>query len=500
MKTKNYLAILAFIVPFFLFTSCGGDDAIDDDDDNTSGSIDEEIDDEFETNPNDDVDIDEENTVRIFFNEASVTITNPYEGKGIKITHEGADVVVTSTVSNEICYLLSGVTDEGSLKIYSDTKFELLMNGVSIVNSDDPALNIQSGKKATITLVEGTSNRLGGGTMFVSEGGEEDMKAAFFSEGQLVFTGTGKLVVMGRYRHAICSDDYILIESGNIKVSMAAKDGVHANDYIEMKGGTVDINAIGDGFDSEGSITISGGSLTTTTTGEKGNGVKCEGDLKINGGVIVVRTSGVEAEGMESMSNLVINNGSIDVEAYDDCINAAKSITINGGSTYCYSKSNDGIDSNGTITITGGTVVAVGAPMPEEGIDCDRNTFKITGGTVLGIGGTTSSPTSNVCTQHALVYSGRGFSQNSVFNISSSAGKNVLTYTIPCSYNEITVLFSSPEMKNGTSYTISSGGSVSGGTSFHGLYNGATYSGGSNLSTFTVSSMVTTLGEGGHKP
>ncbi len=612
---RIYDLFFTIAVSFAVCMSCSGDDIIDDDDDNgPSISIDEEIEDEFDTNPNEDIETD--GTVRIVFDAQSATITNPYEGKGVAITRNGADVVVKSTLSNEISYILSGSTTDGSLNIYSDTKFELKMNGVSIVNADDPALNIQSGKKATITLVEGTSNRLAGGTTFVSEGGSEDMKAAFFSEGQLVFSGTGSLVVMGRYRHAICSDDYIQINGGNITVSMAAKDGIHAKDYIEVNGGTIDINSIGDGMESEGSVTLSDGTVKIITTGEKGHGIKstaettvktsgnidikvqgtaskafkcggemqisqgninlvtsgdaiydtseadissaagikCDGNLTIsggnivitssgsggkginvdgtltingnitvtttgglfkyrnddtaakaiksdgnmtiNGGSIVIRTSGQEAEGLESKTNMIINGGDIDIEAYDDCINASKSIVINGGAIYCYSATNDGIDSNGTLTVTGGTIVSVGSASPEEGFDCDNNTFKITGGTLLGIGGATSNPTSSVCTQYSVIYSGT-ISQNTYFNITSSGGKNVLTYRIPRALSKVTVLFSSPELEKSTSYTISSGGSVSGGTSFHGLYNGATYTGGSSLSTFTTSSMLTTIGTSG---
>lgn len=613
---KIYEMLFIGIVSLSMCMSCGSDDVLgDDDDDGPSVSIDEDVDDEFETNPNEG--IDEDGTIKIVFDTQSATITNPYEGKGVSITQNGADVVVKSTLSDEVSYILSGSTTEGSLKIYSDTKFELKMNGVSIVNSDDPALNIQSGKKATITLVEGTSNRLAGGTTFVSEGGGEDMKAAFFSEGQLVFEGTGNLVVISRYRHAICSDDYVRVDGGNITVSMAAKDGIHANDYIEINGGVVDINSIGDGLESGGYITLAGGSIAITTTGEKGHGIKssaettvtsgnitidvqgtaskafkcggdmlvsggditivtsgdayydtsesdissaagikCDGNLTISGGnivitssgsggkgintdgtlivsnanitvtttggifkyrnddtaakaiksdgnmtinsgTIVINTFGQEAEGMESKSNMTINGGNIEIEAYDDCINASKSIVINGGSIYCYSTTNDGVDSNGTLTITGGTIVSVGSASPEEGFDCDQNTFKITGGTLIGIGGATSTPTSSVCTQNSVIYSGSNISQNSSFNITSSAGKNVLTYVIPKSLNSITILFSSPDLENGSSYTISKGGSVSGGTSFHNLYSGSTYSGGSALSTFTISSMVTTIGSSG---
>ncbi len=55
---------------------------------------------------------------------------------------------------------------------------------------------------------------------------------------------------------------------------------------------------------------------------------------------------------------------------YDDCMNASNSIVINGGSIYCYSSGNDGIDSNGTLTITGGVVIASGTTSPEDGFDC----------------------------------------------------------------------------------------------------------------------------------
>jgi hypothetical protein len=611
MNRANCLLWVAMLF-LAICISCNRDDITEKEED--SPSINEEVDSNFETNPNENINT-AEGTVRILFDSQSVTVTNPYDGKGVVVNRDAADVVVRSTLSNEISYVLSGSTTEGSLKIYSDTKFELVMNGVSIVNSDDPALNIQSVEKATVTLVEGTFNRFAGGVAFVSEGNGEDMKAAFFSEGPLLFSGAGNLVLMGRYRHAVCSDDYIRIDGGNITVALAAKDGIHANDYVEINGGAIDINSMGDGIDSEGTVGLSGGMVKIVTSGEKSHGiksvaamtvqtagsvdihvqgtaakafncggdmsvsrgefrlvtsgdafydtddadissaagikcagnltisegqitiessgaggkginadgkiiiedgdisvtttggqfkyrnddtaakaVKCDRDMTVNGGSIVVKTSGVAAEGLESKANMTINKGALDIQAYDDCINASKSIVMNGGTIYCYSTANDGVDSNGTLTITGGTIVSVGSTSPEEGFDGDRNTFKITGGTIIGIGGTTSTPTSNVCTQYSFIYSGSGVAQNSCFNVTSADGVNVLTYLIPKSLNSMTILFSSPGLQKNTSYTISSGGSVSGGTSFYGLYSGATYTGGSSLSTFTTSSMVTAIG------
>ena len=128
---------------------------------------------------------------------------------------------------------------------------------------------------------------------------------------------------------------------------------------------------------------------------------------------------------------------------------------------------------------------------PEEGFDCDQNTFKITGGTILGIGGGTSTPTSSVCTQRTVIYGGSG-SKGTLLSIQGS--DQVMSYTIPRAYSQMTLLFSSSKLASGTTYTIYTGGSVTGGTEFYGLTVGGTYTTGSQVATFTPSSMVTSVG------
>lgn len=519
------------------------------------------------------------------------------------------------------------------------------MNGVDITSGDGPALNVQSGKKVTVTLVNGTNSRLIDSSTYTAYA-DEDMKGTFFSEGQLNFEGEGSLLVYGRYKHAICSDDYIRVKTGNITIATAVSDGIHAKDYFRMDGGTLNIKASSDGIDCDegyiridagditinssddgivasyedadttidpyitignatinitttgqkaqgiksdlgslsvtagtinvttkgtaakafktgGDMNISGGNMTLITTGDAfydtddkdissaagikcdgnltidkgtitiessgagGKGISVDGELVVNGGTIkvtttggqfkygsddtaakaiksdgnltvnsgniTIKTSGVEAEGLESKKTLTINDGTIEIEAYDDCINASNHIGINGGNIYCYSESNDGIDSNGTLTVTGGVVVSSGTKSPEEGFDCDNNTFKITGGILVGTGGATSNPTASVSTQRSVVYGTTG-TANQIIHIESADGKSVLTYKIPRTYSPLTLLFSSPDLAANTSYTIYTGGSVSGGSDFHGLYTGTTYTKGTAATTFTTSSMLTTIG------
>lgn len=582
--------------------------AFDENDESTYGSMTETV-----SSDEDDFIENSEFTsvVTITYNGTAATVNNNVSG--VEVSASGGHVVVNSTVG-KVEYVLSGTTTDGSFKVYSEKKFKLSLAGVSILNPVGAAINIQSSKRVFVVCADGTTNTLTDGSSYTSAIDGEDMKACFFSEGQLIFSGSGSLTVTGNYKHAITSDDYVRFRSGcNITVAAAKKDGVHANDAVIIGGGVLNISSTEDaiqceeggitmtggfvkvsttankahglkseqdvlisggaiqaavagaaskGISCDGNLTFSGGKLTALTsqtalyedndlsscagikcdgnilvtggeiaiqsTGGAGKGINCDGSvtisdgtvkvittgpqctynrlsssakgikadgaLTIDGGTVLVKATGGEgSEGIESKSVLTINNGMVAALCYDDCINASNSIVINGGNIYCYSSGNDGIDSNGTLTITGGVVVSSGTTVPEDGFDCDQNTFKITGGIVLGIGGGTSTPTSSVCTQCSVIYGGSG-SNGQYLNIRSTDGTDILTYQIPRAYSQMTVLFSSPNLTSGGSYIISKGGTVTGGSEFFGLYTGATYSGGTQAETFTASSMVTQVG------
>ncbi len=422
----------------------------------------------------------------------TVSISNPFKGKGVEVSETGGDVTVSSTIA-EVEYEVSGTTTDGSLKIYSDKKFKLTLNGAVMTNPDGPAINIQSGKRVFIVLAANSDNRLTDGSTYKA-GGTEDMKGALFSEGQLIFSGGGKLTVKSNYGHAIASDDYIRIIDAVITVTGAVKDGLHANDAIIIDGGTLDITSTDDGIQcDEGYIVINDGSLNINSTG-KAITASYDTDntidpyLTINGGRIVINT---KDEGIESKSVLTINGGTIEIKSTDDGINAGKFIYINGGDIYAQSTSNDGIDSNGPITITGGRVLAIGAQSPETGIDCDNSTFKITGGLVLGLGGGTSVPTASVSTQYSVVMSGSTAGQ--IISLLSADNTEALTFQVPIARS--TMLFSSPKLKAGQTYTLYTGGAVTGAEEFFGIYTSGSYEPGTKSSTtFTTSSVVTRIG------
>lgn len=330
--------------------------------------------------------------------------------------------------------------------------------------------------------------------------------------------GTFDILTTGGCSTVFTNDERVL--------DVAASDCIKADCNLEILGGT--INALstgnaGDGLSADGSAVIGAVNVAGTpvinvaTRGQKvlvsGSGstadysnpkaFKAVGNLTVNGGVFRATTKNDGGEGMESKAQVTINGGTIEITAYDDCINAANKITINGGMIYCYSLGNDGIDSNGTLEINGGTIVSSGTTAPEEGFDCDQNNFAIKGGILVGTGGGTSTPTSASCTQRSVKYTGTGTS--GVILQVKSAGGNNLVYRIPRSYSGggggpgggggMVLLYSNPGITGGTTYTIVTNAAVTGGTEFHGLYTGATVTGGTTVKTFTASttSMVTTV-------
>ena len=169
-------------------------------------------------------------------------------------------------------------------------------------------------------------------------------------------------------------------------------------------------------------------------------------------------------------------------------------INITNGYVYI-DASGDGIDANGDIKLSGGTVLVDGPTSNFNGtLDYD-GTFDISGGTLVAAGSSGMAQTpSDSSSQKVLNISLLQQEPNSVVNIKSSDGKNILTYAPSKNYSSIIV--STPDIKNNTKYIVSVGGSVSG-EAKDGLYSNGSYLGGTEVGSETTSNTITNITQEG---
>ena len=205
----------ASLLAMLLVPSCGGveitetDKTIDSGESSGSGNID--------TNPGEDEKTDDseyDRTIKIDFSSGGAAVTGDKNGI---VTVNGNDVTVNNTTDEVVLYVLSGSSSDGFFKLYSSKRQAIELNELIITNPSGAAINNQSHKRTNVIL-SGTSKLADGSVNssgnYPDETSDEDMKAAFFSEGQLIFSGSGSLEVNAKGKSGITSDDYLRFLDG----------------------------------------------------------------------------------------------------------------------------------------------------------------------------------------------------------------------------------------------------------------------------------------------
>ncbi|MBO4876459.1 MAG: carbohydrate-binding domain-containing protein [Ruminococcus sp.] len=298
----------------------------------------------------------------------SITVS---DGKTVDITEEGV-------------YTVNGTAENCTIRVEADdnAKVQLVLDGVSITNTDAPAIYVVSADKVFVTTTDSESSLTVSG-QFTADG-DTNTDAVIYSKEDLVLNGTGTLNVTSYYGNGITSKDDMKITGGTYNVK-SDLDAFEANDSISVSDGTFDIISNKDGFhcendEAEGTITISGGTFTISGASD---GIQACALLQIDGGNISITGS----EGLEA-TYVLINDGDIDIYATDDGINASAgsasyetAVEINGGniSVEVGQGDTDAVDSNGSIYVNGGTI-NVTAQM--SSFDYDR-TAEFNGGTII---------------------------------------------------------------------------------------------------------------------
>ncbi len=376
--------------------------------------------------------------ITINFTESKVTCNSNVSDVTYTIT-DNTHIVINSSRS-KVGYIVRGTCSNGSLKIYSTKKFQIMANNLTLTNPTGPAINIQSGKTVYFTLGTNTTNTLCDGETYAAattaaDGTAEDQKGTLFSEGQLIFNGTGTLNVTSLGGHGICSDDYIRIRSGNITVT-SVKDGFNTNDLFRVgrtasASPVVKVKADGNGIDcGKGNVIIEAGKLGINAGGEAikaeydGTDATITANTIISGGYIVARTNDDKSAIFKTSGDFTLNSGTIQGEVKGNgskIINSKGNITIEGGkitgiaegtlssdtttaggfkcdgdllindgniALNCKGEGSKGFNCNGSITINNGNIALLAEAANFVAAEYDRKTRAITGNDITINGGT----------------------------------------------------------------------------------------------------------------
>ena len=377
MKSKKWTLILTSLTALTLMTACGQSTtkssttaAADTTAISTSATNSQSS---YFTEKDYDTSYDESTASKIELSGSSANVS----GDGVTVS--GSTVTITKSGT----YVISGQSDGVQIKVEADKSADvhLVLKGATITNTN-AAISATSAGHVYLTLAEGTTNSLSDS----SSNSDDKANAALFSKVDLTINGSGTLTVDGKKNNGIKANDTLHITGGTYNI-IAVGDAFNVNDELNITGTTMTIDAKEDGVkvDNDEDMTVGNMYLAnntiTVTAGD--DGIHASGNLVIDSGTYTVKNS---TEGIEGKA-ITINGGDINVYATDDGVNAANKnaqqsdiyFTMTGGNLTVEvgQGDTDPIDSNGNITVTGGTIKL----MRQSGFDFD-GTATYTGGDI----------------------------------------------------------------------------------------------------------------------
>lgn len=437
------------------------------------------------------------------------TTSTLYQGSGVKSDENGEPSAAVFSKSDLT------ITGSGTLNVTSDyndaiaSKDELkITDGTLIIKSKSDGIigkDILAVKKANLSITAGkdgmrsTNDTDAGMGNIVITDGSYNITAnndAVQAHGMLqVDGGTFNLTSGGGYTGKIVNTNEQRGKGGPFNQAPAAsqapaapqapqapqttsdtdaesKKGLKAAGGILLNNGTFTLSTNDDSIHSNGDVIINGGTFAMQSDDD---GIHADTNAVINGGTINIKNS---YEGIEG-NNITISNGKINLLSSDDSFNVSDAsglLTISGGEAYLNSNG-DGVDSNGTIKMTGGTVYVDGPTNSGNGaIDYDKS-FTITGGTIVAAGssGMAQSPDTSSSQPSILMYFSSAQAAGTKITLKDGSGKAIASFTPAKQFTSVAI--SVPGLKTGSSYTL--------------------YKGDTQVVTFKIADTVTYLNESG---
>lgn len=279
-------------------------------------------------------------------------------------------------------YVFSGDCDNGSITVKKGvTGVTIVLNGLTLTNDDSAAITLNKTAEASLIAAAGTTN-----TVADTEGSSDENAAVKVKSGAaLAIGGTGTLTVDGNAKNGIKGAADAVITVAEVKLNInAANDGLSCDDELNITGGTLSITAGGDAVKA------------SPDTGDTENpDTTSLGNVTISGGTMTLNATedGIQADGDLTISGgtfHVKTNGGHTTALTDDSASckgfkAGGALTVTGG-TLTVDSADDALHAGTDVTISGGTLtLATG----DDGVHADNDL-------VIGTKGASSTSTPRI--------------------------------------------------------------------------------------------------------
>ena len=434
---------------------------------------------------------DEAAALKIALNGSTVEVTEEgTETKASGVSIDGSTITITA----EGTYIFSGTLDDGMIIVEADdaAKVQIVLDGASVTSKTSAALYVKSADKIFVTTAKGTDNTLANGGTFTAID-DNNIDGAVFAKDDITFNGSGSLTVTSPAGHGIVGKDDVKIAGGTLEIT-AAKHGVQANDSARFAEAEVNITAGTDGVHVSDNADAEEGTASdsyfyiadaTVKINAGDDGIHADAQALIEGGSITVSES---YEGIEAL-DIEISGGDIDVTASDDGLNAAGGntttttdtfgdddwaggrggfpgggfsdggtdgkIEISGGNTHI-TAGGDGVDANGSVTISGGTTIVEGPTSGDTSVIDFNGTGTITGGTFIGTGGAGMAESFSSAENQGLIAVSVGNQSAGQTVTLKDADGNVIAEQTP-ELDYAVVYISTADLQQGGTYTLTAG-------------------------------------------
>lgn len=277
-------------------------------------------------------------------------------------------------------YVFSGDCDNGSITVKKGvTGVTIVLNGLTLTNDDSAAITLNKTAEASLIAAAGTTN-----TVADTAGANDENAAVKVKSGAaLAIGGTGTLTVDGNAKNGIKGAADAVITVAEVKLNInAVNDGLSCDDELNITGGTLHITAGGDAVKA------------SPDTGENPDTTSL-GNVTISGGTLTLNATedGIQADGDLTISGgtfHVKTNGGYTTALTDDSASckgfkAGGALTVTGG-TLTVDSADDALHANTDVTISGGTLtLATG----DDGVHADNDL-------VIGTKGASSTSTPRI--------------------------------------------------------------------------------------------------------